>query len=122
MAKDGKEKAFGRIARLAKALGLAEVAIGTNYGAPALRVRGKAFLTVKAADTMVLPCPLEIKEVLMEGAPGIYYQTDHYKGWPGLLVRLDAIDDEELSLRIEDAWRFKAPRALAAQRMEKKAE
>ena len=31
----------------------------------------------------------------MEMAPDIYYQTDHFKGWPGLLARLDVI--EELS-------------------------
>ena len=46
----------------------------------------------------------------------IYYQTDHYRGWPGLLVRLDVIGDEELSLRLEDAWRYRAPSRLAATR------
>ena len=65
---------------------------------------------------MVLHCPLEVKEMLMEMAPDIYFQTDHFRGWPGLLVRLEVITDEELSLRLEDAWRFKAPRNLAAKR------
>jgi hypothetical protein len=69
---------------------------------------------------MVLPCPLEFKELLMIGAPHIYYQTDHFKGWPGLLVRLDVIDDEELSLRLSDAWQFKAPKSLAAKHTERK--
>lgn len=110
MAQDGKQTAFKRLLRLAKHLQLAEVTEGTSYGDPALKVRGKAFVTVKAADTMVLPCPLEIKELLMESAPAIYYQTAHFKGWPGLLVRLDAIGDEELSLRIADAWAFTAPK------------
>src|SRR3569833_1735871 len=64
---------------------------------------------------MVLHCQLEAKEMLMERAPDIYFQTDHFKGWPGLLVRLDVITDEELSLRLEDAWRFKAPKKLATQ-------
>ncbi|MEQ1902089.1 MAG: MmcQ/YjbR family DNA-binding protein [Devosia sp.] len=113
MAPDGKQIAFKRVAALAKSLQLAEVAEGTSYGDPALKVRGKAFVTIKAADTMVLPCPLEIKDLLMESAPAIYYQTAHFKGWPGLLVRLDAISDEELSLRIADAWAFKAPESLA---------
>jgi hypothetical protein len=52
--------------------------------------------------------------MLMEVAPHIYYQTDHYRGWPGLLVRLDIIADEELSLRLEDAWHYRAPKRLAA--------
>jgi hypothetical protein len=36
-----------------------------------------------------------------------------------LLVRLDVIGDEELTLRIEDAWSHKAPKRLAAARKEK---
>jgi hypothetical protein len=73
-------------------------------------------VTVKEPDILYLPCPLEVKEMLMEMAPDIYYETDHYKGWPGLLVRLDAISDEELSLRLEDSWRYRAPKKLAAAR------
>jgi hypothetical protein len=118
MVKDGKEQALNRIAGIAKRLRLEDVEIGTSYGKPALKVRGKTFITIKEANVMVLPCPLEMKEVLMESAPHIYYQTDHFKGWPGLLVRLEAISDDELSLRIEDAWGLKAPKTLAMERVE----
>ena len=110
------ERAFDRLVRLSETLELEDVAVGTTYGSPALRVHGRPFVSVKEDDLMVLHCPLEVKEMLMEIAPDIYFQTDHFKGWPGLLVRLDVINDEELSLRIEDAWRFKAPKRLAAKR------
>ena len=116
MAKSATEKAFERLVRLAKKLKLEDVAVGTTYGSPALRVHDRPFVSVKEDDLMVLHCPLEAKEMLMEMAPDIYFQTDHFKGWPGLLVRLDVITDEELSLRLEDAWRIKAPKKLAAQR------
>ena len=116
MAKDAKDKAFDRVAKLAKALKLAEVTVGTSYGNPSLKVRDKSFVTVKEAEVLVLPCPLEVKELLMESAPQIYYQTPHYHGWAYLLVRLDVIGDEELSLRIEDAWRHRAPKRLGAAR------
>ena len=43
---------------------------------------------VKDADTVVLMCPLEEKEMLIEAAPEIYFETDHYKGWPAILVRV----------------------------------
>jgi hypothetical protein len=56
------------------------------------QVRGKLFLRVKDADTLVLICLLEEKELLMEAAPHIYYETDHYKGWPAVLVRVATID------------------------------
>lgn len=111
-----KERPFDRLVRLSKELGLEDVAIGTTYGSPALRVHDRPFVSVKDDDLMVLHCPLEAKEMLIEMAPDIYFQTDHFKGWPGLLVRLDVISDAELSLRIEDAWRFKAPKKLAAKR------
>src|SRR3569623_3645446 len=116
MTKSQSDKAFDRLVRLSTKLGLEDVAVGTTHGAPALRVHDRPFVSIKADDLMVLHCPLEMKEMLMEMAPDIYFQTDHFKGWPGLLVRLDVISDEELSLRLEDAWRFKAPKKLAAAR------
>jgi hypothetical protein len=116
MPKSGVEKAMDRLIRLSKKLALAEVEVGTTYGSPALRVHDRPFVSITADDMMVLHCPLEMKEMLMEMAPDIYFQTDHYKGWPGLLVRLEVIGDEELSLRLEDAWRFKAPKKLAGAR------
>ncbi len=116
MAKSPAEKSFDRLVRLARKLKLDDVAIGTTYGAPALRVHDKPFVSVKEANVMVLHCPLEAKEMLIEMAPEIYFQTDHFKGWPGLMVRLDVIGDEELAIRLEDAWRFKAPKKLAAAR------
>lgn len=102
-----------RMLRLCAALQLPEVSASTSYGAPSLKVKGKNFASVRGPQEMVLHCPLEHKELLMEMAPEIYWQTDHFKGWPGLLVRLDVIGDEELSLRLEDAWRFRAPKRLA---------
>lgn len=107
------ESELGRMLRLCEGLKLPEVAQGTSYGAPSVQVRGKNFASVRGANEMVLHCPLEHKELLMEMAPEIYWQTDHFKGWPGLLVRLEVIGDEELSLRLSDAWRFRAPKRLA---------
>ena len=115
-AKRPAETPFDRLVRLARRLRLEEVTTGTSYGTPALRVHDRPFVSLKEADLMVLHCPLEVKEMLMEMAPDIYFQTPHFEGWPGLLVRLDRIGDEELALRLENAWRFKAPRKLAAKR------
>lgn len=108
-----KQHSVERVVRLAGKLALPEVELSTHYGDPSLKVRGKAFATIKEAGLLVLHCPLEMKDLLMEMAPAIYFQTDHFKGWPGLLIRLDEIGDEELSLRLEDAWRFRAPKSLA---------
>ena len=82
------------------------------YGTPGLKVAGKGFARMKRPDVLMVLCPLELKEALMEAEPDIYFETDHYRGWPGMLVRLDAIDDERLRDRLECAWREKAPKKL----------
>ena len=116
-AKTAAQKSFDRLVRLARKLKLEDVTSDkTSHGTPTLRVHDTPFVHIKAAGVMVLHCPLDAKELLIEMAPDIYYQTPHYEGWPALLVRLDLIGDEELALRIENAWRFKAPKRLAAKR------
>ncbi|KRA48798.1 MmcQ/YjbR family DNA-binding protein [Devosia sp. Root635] len=110
------DQIFARIEQLAGARGLPEVTRSTSYGTPALKVRQKSFVRLKDSATLVLLCPSEQKTLLMEISPEIYFETAHYVGYPAVLIRLDAIADEELSLRLEDAWRFKAPGKLAATR------
>lgn len=101
------------LARLRQAAaGLPQVEESTSYGTPALKVRGKLMCRIKDADTVVLMCPLEEKELLMKAAPDIYYETDHYRGWPSLLARIRAISDEELAHRLALTWRRKAPKKL----------
>ncbi|RJF87229.1 hypothetical protein D3874_09465 [Oleomonas cavernae] len=98
------------------AAGLRQVEESTWYGTPALKVGGKGFMRVKDAETLVLMCPLEEKELLIEAAPEIYFETDHYKGWAAILVRAARITDAELARRLEVAWRLKAPRRLLKDR------
>lgn len=108
------DDAFDRVHRLAVSAGLPETTVGTSYGTPALKVKDKSFIRMKDAETLVLLCPLEQKEFLMEVSPEIYFETDHYKGWPAVLIRLVAIADDELTMRLVDSWRHKAPKKLAA--------
>ncbi|MBN9334112.1 hypothetical protein [Devosia sp.] len=106
---DAFDRAFDRIEALARARGLEQVLRSTSYGTPALKVKDRTFVRLLDETTIVLHCPIEQKVLLMEISPGIYFETDHYVGYDAVLVRLSAIEDEELGLRIEDAWRFKAP-------------
>ncbi|NUS70449.1 MAG: hypothetical protein HOQ41_19025 [Ensifer adhaerens] len=112
------ERNFIRVVRLAEAAGLPEVTIGTSYGTPALLVKDKSFVRMKDGETLVVMCALEEKEMLLELDPRLYFQTDHYKGWPAMLVRLSEIDDQSLTGRLVAAWREKAPKRLAASFLE----
>lgn len=101
---------LARLQRLTK--DLPGIETGTSYGTPALKVAGKLLMRIKDAETLVLMAALDEKERLIEMAPDIYYETDHYRGWPALLVRAAAIGDDELQLRLFEAWTAKAPAKL----------
>lgn len=110
------DEAFARIEQLAQARGLPGVTRSTSYGTPALKVRDKSFMRLREPQVLVLLCPPEQKTLLMEISPETYFETEHYVGHAAVLIRLDRIGDEELSLRIEDGWRHKAPKSLLEQR------
>jgi len=105
---------FERLKRAAS--GLPGVVEGTSYGTPALKAGKKMLARVKDAGTVVVPCPLDEKEMLLSAASAIYFETDHYKGWPHVLIRMAAISDEELRHRLERCWLAQAPKALVKAR------
>jgi hypothetical protein len=64
------------------------VETGTSYGRPALKVRGNAIaVTGKEPDHFVLMVAVDELDVLIETEPQVFFQTDHYKGWPAVLAR-----------------------------------
>jgi hypothetical protein len=96
---------------------LPEVAEDVWFRTPALKVRGKAFVRLREdGETVVfLLESLEEQEALVETRSKIYFITDHYRGYPAVLARLAALREPEALLRLERAWRLKAPRKLVAQ-------
>jgi hypothetical protein len=48
----------------------------------------------------------------MEAVPEIYFETDHYKGWPAVLVRALAVSDAELTQCVARACALLAPKKL----------
>lgn len=103
-----------RVKALIAAAKLPGVEEGLSYGMPSLKVGGKFLGRVREPDVLVLMCALEEKEFLMQTNPDVYFETDHYKGWPAVLIRLSKIGDAELTHRLQVAWRRQAPKKLAA--------
>lgn len=95
-------------------LQLPEVREGTWYRTPSLEVRGKSFLRLKeeGRTVMFLLESVDQQELLILARPAVFYVTDHYRGWPSVLARLSALDPRECRIRLEEAWRKKAPAAL----------
>jgi hypothetical protein len=89
------------------------VELSTSWGRPALKVNGKAFAGLsRVPGALWVLCPLELKELLIEADPDVFFETDHYRGWPAVLVRAETADDDKLAARLEGAWAGKAPRKL----------
>ncbi|MCC5970999.1 MAG: MmcQ/YjbR family DNA-binding protein [Pararhodobacter sp.] len=93
---------FARV--LAAADSLPNVTESIWYRTPALRARRKCFARMKNDTTLVLLLPMEMKEMLLAARPEVFFETDHYRGYPALLVRMAVIDDDELAHWIAQSW------------------
>jgi hypothetical protein len=85
----------------------------TSYGTPALKVRGKLLARLhQSGECLVLRADLLDREILMQSDSQVFYITDHYRGYPWVLVRFSAVDAGALPDLIERAWRLVAPKKL----------
>ena len=92
---------------------LPEFEESTSYGRPALKVRGKFFAALRTnPDAIVVRCDLEEKPLLLEARKDILFETQHYHGWPYMLVSLDA-PRENVREFLFDSWLLAAPKKLA---------
>jgi hypothetical protein len=101
------------------ALALPGVTEGTSHdNTPAFYV-GKKFMSRlwKDGDTLVMRVEQPEQEMLAQADPDIYFFTDHYAGYPYILIRLSKIHPEDVRTHIERAWRL-----LALKRMIKEYE
>ena len=52
------------------------------------------------------------KDALVAAEPDVFFTIPHFDGYPAVLVRLSAIEVDELTEVITDAWLDRAPRTL----------
>src|SRR5215213_2301230 len=69
------------------------------------RVPNLSILAIRVRD-------LAEKDMLLAARPDTLFTEPHYNGFPAVLVRLAAIDVDELEGLIRNAWRCQAPAAL----------
>jgi hypothetical protein len=56
------------------------------------------------------------KAALLAEAPGVWFTTAHFDGWPALMCRLEALDRQALTELAGEAWASRAPRRLLDER------
>ena len=64
---------------------------------------------------LAVRCAAEEKADLLASALEKFFTTEHYRGFPAILARLDKIDARELRALLIAAWCCQAPRGLAQQ-------
>jgi hypothetical protein len=62
-------------------------------------------------EVLAVRCAADDKERLLASDPGKFFTTDHYRGFPAVLVYLDCIDEQEIRSLLAAAWRCQAPAA-----------
>ena len=87
------------------ALTLPDTERGTSYGKPAVKVtsNGRAFLfpSHEADTSFGIAIDLDTIEILKETDPETFWQSPHYIGWEGILIRYDSPDPERVRDVIE---------------------
>jgi hypothetical protein len=100
-------------------------------GRPAYTVHGKAFAfhrsqrrdavdpeTGELLDDVLMfrVADLDVKELMLSDARGVYFTTPHFKGYPAVLVRipdLARLDRDELYDLVAEAWLTRAQKRVA---------
>jgi hypothetical protein len=102
---------------VAYALTLPGTEMSTSYGKPAVKVaaNSRAFLfpSHEADTSFGVAIDLDTVEMLKATEPETYWQTSHYEGWPGVLIRYACRDEDRVRDVIRQArdWTAAKPPA-----------
>jgi len=108
---------------VAFALTLPDTELGTSYAKPAVKVvsNGRAFLfpSHEPDTSFGVAIDLDTIELLKETDPATFWQTPHYVGWEGVLIRYDSDDPERVRDVIARSKDFVAAKPKARPRKRK---
>jgi hypothetical protein len=108
---------------VAFALTLPDTELSTSYGKPAVKVKsnGRAFLfrSHEPDTSFGVAIDLDTVEILKATDPETFWQTPHYEGWPGVLIRYDSEDEERVREVIERSYEWTAAKPKTKPRKRK---
>lgn len=79
------------------ALAIPNVEESTSYGTIAFKLKKKLLIRLKEdGETIVAIVGFDNRDLLLEADPKIFFTTDHYNGYPSVLVRLKKISPAKL--------------------------
>ena len=102
---------------VAYACSLPEVEMASWWGTLCPKINGKGFMSPgREKGSFALAVTNPEKEILFETDPETFWQTDHYRNYPMLLVLYGTDAEDRIQLYIQRAWwdRAKKPQRIAA--------
>ena len=101
---------WDHVTRVALALPL--TTLGTSYGTPSLKVRGKMLARLRDDGVMTLKVEDGLRDALLDAQPEVFFTTEHYDGYPIALVRLELADADQVAGLIHRGWGGLVPMKL----------
>jgi hypothetical protein len=91
---------------------------GASYGQPSFKVNGKFLTRVRRDDNsaVIMEVSFDERDLLLEVEPETFHFTAHYKDYPCVLARLEALDPVQLKGFLERRWRKSATKAMVRAR------
>lgn len=91
---------------VAYACGLPDVEMAPFYGIPCPKVNGKAFVAPgrEEGSFCLFTASVDEKLMLIETDPDTFWETAHYRNYPGVLARYGTDAHDRLTLYIRRAW------------------
>ena len=108
---------------VAFALSLPGTVMSTSYGKPAVKgasnERAFLFPSHEPDTSFGVAIDLDTIEILKETDPASFWQTPHYVGWEGVLIRYDSADEQRVRDVIARSRDFVAAKPKARPRKRK---
>jgi hypothetical protein len=108
------------------ALSMPEVEEVTAYGMPAFKAGKTRFVGEPIprhdveSNSIGVPMSFENRARLLASRPDVYYLTEHFAPYPGVLVRLSSIGRDELREILSAAWHYAMEHQAPAKKAHRK--
>ena len=63
-------------------------------------------------EVLVILVEPDTRDLCIASNPDTFFTTDHYRGYPAVLVHLSRVEREDLYDLLEESWRRSAPKRL----------
>ena len=94
-------------------LALPAVEESTHHGTMSFIVRKRFLGRIRDDDTVfAMRINMDERDMLLEIEPDVFFTTDHYRGYPYVLIRLAETTPERLAPLVERSWRECAPKRV----------